>query len=265
MNRIISVFSVIAVLSFVLPANSASSTESFSSSSKTEVKVVAGKTSFADFLENLYDEADLKKAGMNFEVFKRAATGYYNLKEQNKLNKSKDILTVVDFSKHSREKRLWIVDLAKKKLLYNSLVAHGRGSGNEKAVNFSNIENSHMSSLGFYITENTYFGKHGLSLKLQGVDKGFNTNAKDRAVVVHGADYVSEAFVKQHGRLGRSHGCPALPKEITEEVVQLIKGGTVLYIDAPVANYSSAYLNADTAIKRFENEILAKQAQLLSK
>jgi hypothetical protein len=267
MNRIISVFSVIAVLSFVLPANSASSTESFSTSSTriVEVKAVPGKTPFADFLDNLYDEADLKKAGMDFEVFKRAATGYYNLKEQNKLNKSKSILTIVDFGKHSREKRLWIVDLAKKKLLYNSLVAHGRGSGNEKAVNFSNVENSHMSSLGFYLTENTYIGKHGLSLKLQGLDKGFNSNAKERAVVVHGADYVSEAFVKQHGRLGRSHGCPALPKEITSEVVQLIKGGTVLYIDAPVANYTSAYLNADTAIKRFENEILAKQSELLSK
>src|SRR5690606_40248526 len=112
-----------------------------------------------------------KKAGMNYEVFKRAATGYYNLKELNKLSKSKQLLTVVDFGKHSSEKRLWIVDLAKKKVLYHSLVAHGRGSGNERAVNFSNTENSHMSSLGFYITENTYIGKHGLSLKLNGLDK----------------------------------------------------------------------------------------------
>ncbi|GGK80297.1 murein L,D-transpeptidase catalytic domain family protein [Rufibacter glacialis] len=221
--------------------------------------------SFEDFLEDLYDEADLRKAGLSYEVFSKAATGFYNLKEQKKLKSPRNLLTVVDFGKPSKEKRLWIIDLDKKKVLYHSLVAHGMGSGNEKAVKFSNIVNSHMSSLGFYVTENTYHGKHGLSLKLNGLDKGFNTKAKERAVVIHGADYVSEAFIKQHGRLGRSHGCPALPKEITSEVVQLIKGGTLLYIDAPSANYTSAYLDTDSAIKRFESEILAKQAKLLSK
>jgi hypothetical protein len=223
------------------------------------------KASFDDYLENLYDEADLRKAGLSYDVFKRAATGFYNLKEKQKLNSAKNLLTVIDFSKHSSEKRLWIVDMNKKKVLYHSLVAHGMGSGNEKAVKFSNTVNSHMSSLGFYVTENTYIGKHGLSLKLNGLDRGFNTNAKQRAVVVHGADYVSDSFVKQHGRLGRSHGCPALPKEITTQIVQLIKGGTLLYIDGPSANYASAYLETDSAIKRFETEILAKQKVLLSK
>ncbi|WP_181305376.1 murein L,D-transpeptidase catalytic domain family protein [Rufibacter sp. XAAS-G3-1] len=229
------------------------------------VAVSSARESFEDFLENVYDEADLKKAGLSYDVFRRAATGYYNLKEQKKLSASKNLLTVIDFGKHSSEKRLWIVDMNKKKVLYHSLVAHGMGSGNERAVKFSNVVNSHMSSLGFYVTENTYIGKHGLSLKLNGLDRGFNTKAKERAVVVHGADYVSEAFVKQHGRLGRSHGCPALPKEITSQVVQLIKGGTCLYIDAPSANYTSAYLDTDSAIKRFETEILAKQKVLLSK
>ncbi|RNI27600.1 hypothetical protein EFA69_15890 [Rufibacter immobilis] len=268
MNRIISAFSFVAILSFVFPASSATTTPSSKNLESVAVSApvaVSSKEPFEDYLEELYDEADLKKSGLNYEVFRRAATGFFNLKEQKKLNQSKDILSIVDFGKSSREKRLWIVDLNKKKLLYNSLVAHGMGSGNDKALKFSNVENSHMSSLGFYVTENTYFGKHGLSLKLNGLDKGFNSNAKQRAIVVHGADYVSEAFVKKQGRLGRSHGCPALPKEITPEVIQLIKGGTCLYIDAPSANYASAYLDADTAIKRFENEILAKQSKLLSR
>ncbi|ALJ00666.1 hypothetical protein DC20_18895 [Rufibacter tibetensis] len=252
-------------MSFVSPANSAVTSDTAESITISDSSAATGKESFEDFLEDLYDEADLNKAGLSFDVFRRAATGFYNLKEQRKLNGSKSLLTVIDFGKPSSQKRLWIVDLDKKKVLYHSLVAHGSGSGNERAVKFSNTVNSHMSSLGFYVTENTYIGKHGLSLKLNGLDRGFNTNAKQRAVVVHGADYVSESFVRQHGRLGRSHGCPALPKEITSQVVQLIKGGTLLYIDAPSANYSSAYLNTDSAIKRFETEIMAKQSKLLSK
>ncbi|WP_165864873.1 murein L,D-transpeptidase catalytic domain family protein [Rufibacter latericius] len=265
MNKIISAFSFFSILTFISPANSATATSNGSTAAASEVVVASSRAAFDDFLENLYDEADLRKKGLDFDVFKRAATGFYNLKEKNKLSRTKDLLTVIDFNKPSTEKRLWIVDLNKKKVLYHSLVAHGMGSGNEKAVKFSNVVNSHMSSLGFYVTENTYIGKHGLSLKLNGLDRGFNTNAKSRAVVVHGADYVSESFVKQHGRLGRSHGCPALPKEITTEVVQLIKGGTCLYIDGPSANYTSAFLDTDSAIKRFETEILAKQAKLLSK
>lgn len=263
MNRIILAFSFVATLSFVSSATSEPASYSVPTISVVQPTVLS--PDFEDFLEELYDDADLKQAGMKYNVFKRAATGFYNLKGQRKLNTSKNILTVVDFGKSSREKRLWIVDLAKKKVLYHSLVAHGQGSGEDMAVKFSNVENSHMSSVGFYVTENTYFGKHGLSLKLNGLDPDFNSKAKQRAIVVHGADYVSDAFVKQHGRLGRSHGCPALPKEITAEVVQLIKGGTCLYIDAPAVKYTSAYLNPDTAIKKFEAEILAKQAELLSR
>lgn len=233
------------------------------SSSTTEV--ISSRDSFEDYLDNLYDEADLKKAGLSFDVFRRAATGYFNLKEKNRLNKNKSLLTIIDFGKSSKEKRFWVVDMDQKKVLYHSLVAHGEGSGFDKAVKFSNTVNSHMSSLGFYLTENTYTGKHGLSLKLSGLDRGFNSNAKSRAVVVHGADYVSDAFIKKHGRLGRSHGCPALPKEINSKVVQLIKGGTLMYIDAQSPAYTSVYLDADNAIKNFEEEILAKQAKLLSK
>ncbi|KAA3438063.1 murein L,D-transpeptidase catalytic domain family protein [Rufibacter hautae] len=265
MNKVIPVFAFVSLLSFVSPVNSSATSTVVVAAPSSKSVEVSSTVAFDDFLENLYDEADLKKAGLNIEVFKKAATGFYNLKKNNKLSRTKDVLTVVDFNKPSTAKRLWVVDLNKKKVLYHSLVAHGMGSGNDKAVKFSNTVNSHMSSLGFYVTENTYIGKHGLSLKLNGLDQGFNTKAKERAVVIHGADYVSEAFVRQHGRLGRSHGCPALPKEITPEVIQVIKGGTLLYIDGPSSNYTSAYLDTDSAIKHFENEILAKQAKLLSR
>src|SRR5690606_932140 len=108
-------------------------------------------------------------------------------------------------------------DLKSKKVLFNTLVAHGRNTGQATADKFSNLPNSNMSSLGFYLTDETYFGKHGLSLKLDGMDNGHNDKARERAIVMHGADYVSDSFVKQHGRLGRSLGCPALPQEISKE------------------------------------------------
>jgi hypothetical protein len=133
-------------------------------------------------------------------------------------------------------------------------VAHGQGSGDDKPFAFSNRPNSHQSSLGFYITAGTYFGKHGLSLKLKGLDAGFNTNALDRAIVVHGADYVSKDFIKQHGRLGRSHGCPAVPQELKDAIIHTIKDKTVMYIDAAIENYSSVYLNKDMAATHYAGQ-----------
>ncbi|WP_192821002.1 murein L,D-transpeptidase catalytic domain family protein [Rufibacter sp. LB8] len=271
MNRIILSLSFLTVLSVAAPATSNPAAYLPQNSSSIELadlnlatNGVPGKVKpFEDFLEDIYDEADLRQAGLDYDVFQRAATGFYNLKGQGKVKK--DVLTVIDFSKSSKKKRLWVIDVDKRKVLFHSLVAHGQGSGDDKAVKFSNIVNSHMSSVGFYVTQNTYHGKHGLSLKLNGLDPNFNSRANERAIVVHGADYVSESFIKQHGRLGRSHGCPALPKELNEKVISLIKNGSLLYIDAPVANYQSAYLNADKAIKSFEAEIIAKQAQILSR
>lgn len=270
MNRIILALASLSILSFVSPATSdPSKYRSVPSVATLADAALVSDTkkgsSIDKILEDLYDDADLKQADLSYDVFKRAAVGYFNLKDLGKLNKNKNLLTVIDFNKPSREKRLWIIDMDKKKVLYHSLVAHGRGSGDDRAVKFSNIENSHMSSLGFYVTKNTYTGKHGLSLKMEGVDRNYNTNAYQRAIVVHGADYVSEAFVKQHGRLGRSHGCPALPTEINAKVVQLIKDGTCLYIDAAQANYQSAYLNPDNAIKSFESQIMKRQAEMLSR
>nr|GFB21133.1 hypothetical protein [Tanacetum cinerariifolium] len=132
--------------------------------------------------------------------------------------------------------------------LYTSLVAHGHNSGENEANNFSNTDQSNMSSLGFYVTGQEYEGKHGHSLRLQGVDEGFNTNAAARAVVMHGADYVSEAFIKQNGRLGRSLGCPALPLDQYSQIIDAVHGGSCLFLNKSNAGYSSKYLNEAGAL-----------------
>lgn len=202
---------------------------------------------FDQYVLNIYDQAKLNTYDLDISVFKKAVIGYYNFKKDQLIASDHPIITIVDFNKSSRQKRLWIVDLGKKQLLFNSLVAHGQGSGEDMAQNFSNRENSHQSSLGFYITSDIYVGKHGQSLKLNGMDKGFNSNAKERAIVVHGADYVSQDFIKTHGRLGRSYGCPALPPELTASIINTIKGKTCLYINKNEKNYSSEYLNQSLA------------------
>lgn len=199
---------------------------------------------------SLYEDAGLQEAGLSLEVFNKAMVGYLNLYNKGALS-NKKLLTIADFDKSSAEKRLWVIDLSARKLVHNSLVAHGKNSGLEKAENFSNVSKSEMSSLGFYVTHGTYQGKHGLSLKIEGMDAGYNTNAADRHVVVHGADYVSEEFVKQNGRLGRSQGCPALPMETHAEIIDLIKNETCLYLNASDLDYRSDYLDAELAMNTF--------------
>ncbi|MBP7395391.1 MAG: murein L,D-transpeptidase catalytic domain family protein [Flavobacterium sp.] len=166
-----------------------------------------------------------------FDSFSEALKGYYRLKEKGLVKK--EILTLVDFSLSSNTKRLWVIDLATNTILFQSLVAHGRNTGEEFATNFSNKTSSFQSSLGFYITGEVYKGKHGLSLKLDGLEKGINCNARSRAVVIHGADYVSESFIRQHKRLGRSQGCPALPNDLTLPIINTIKEQSILFIYHP--------------------------------
>lgn len=187
-----------------------------------------------------YNQLELQNDGLSLDLFKKGFQGYSNLKSSG-LVKS-DIITLVDFTKPSTEKRMWIIDLKNNKLLKNTLVAHGKNSGQNMANIFSNLQNSYMSSLGCYVTGNTYVGKHGLSLRLKGLDQGFNTNAFQRAIVLHGAKYVSEDFIKCNGRLGRSHGCPAVPVSENEEIIELIKGGSFLFINGLNPEYSSEYL-----------------------
>ncbi|MFS4429961.1 murein L,D-transpeptidase catalytic domain family protein [Chryseobacterium sp. S90] len=183
---------------------------------------------------------------LNYEVFSKALTGYENLKKAGLLTQDSHLLTICDFSMSSNTKRLWIIDLEDKKVLFNSLVAHGKNTGEEFATNFSNRESSLQSSLGFYITDATYQGDNGYSLKLLGMDKGFNDAAYRRAIVLHGADYVSDAFAAMHKRIGRSWGCPAVPRELTQSIINTIKGKNCLFIYYPDQNYlsSSEWLKA---------------------
>ncbi|MHA6248445.1 murein L,D-transpeptidase catalytic domain family protein [Pontibacter sp. CAU 1760] len=212
---------------------------------------------FKDYTLEVYNEANLQKKGLSIEVFEKALVGFQNLKRQRLVSPSKSVLTVIDFTKSSREKRLWIVDLKSKKLLFNTLVAHGRNTGEDKALNFSNRPNSYMSSLGFYLTDATYYGKHGLSLRLSGMDGKYNSNAMERAIVMHGADYATSDFVKRYGRLGRSLGCPAVPQEVSKDVIMAIKDKTVLYIHGNDSNYSSKYLDTTHAAEDYVKEHFA--------
>lgn len=182
---------------------------------------------------------------LNLNVFEKAYQGFINLQKAGKLNADSHILSVCDFSMSSNTKRLWIIDLNEKKVLFNSLVAHGKNTGEEFATQFSNIESSYQSSLGFYVTENTYNGDNGYSLKLHGMDKGFNDLAMQRAIVMHGADYVSERFAAQHQRIGRSWGCPAVPRELAANIINTIKDKTCLFIYYP----SDAYLSSSEWLK----------------
>jgi hypothetical protein len=171
----------------------------------------------------------------NLESFSKAIQGFYLLKERGLIKKN--FLTIIDFSLSSRTKRMWIIDMVENKIIFNSLVAHGKNSGNDIASNFSNKSESNKSSLGFFATGEVYNGKHGMSLKLDGLEKGINDNARRRAVVVHGANYVSDAFLKNHNRLGRSQGCPAIPFELSKKIIQTIKDKSCLFIYHPSMNY----------------------------
>jgi len=197
---------------------------------------------------DLYTSLGAEQQGLRFEVFQKALTGYLNLKQAGRLSENQDRLTVVDFDLPSTEKRLWVLDLSAHKVLYHTLVAHGHNSGENEASSFSNTNESNMSSLGFYVTGHEYEGKHGHSLRLNGMDEGFNTNALARSVVMHGADYVSEAFIKQNGRLGRSLGCPALPLDSYAQIIDLVKGGSCLFLNKSNAGYASKYLDSDAAL-----------------
>lgn len=170
------------------------------------------------------------------ELFAQALQGYEILLKKGTIAPNTP-LTIIDFSKPSTDKRLYVISLKRKKLLFNTYVAHGKNSGNNYAQSFSNREGSLQSSLGFYKTLTTYYGKHGYSLKLQGLEKGINHNALSRAIVIHGADYVSSSFIKKYGRLGRSWGCPALPQSSKTEIINCIKGGSCLFIYAKDRSY----------------------------
>lgn len=232
MKKLMLCLSVAGVLGVSLKIATAEET-----SVKPAVVTVAPQ-SLDSYISEVYNQIDFRgKEKISFDAFSTAFTGYLNLRKEGKLNENKDILTVADFSLSSQKHRLWIFDLKNKTVLLNDYVAHGQGSGDEFATAFSNRENSHQSSLGFYVTGDTYIGKHGNSLRLYGMDEGYNSAAYQRAVVVHGADYVSASFVAGQNRLGRSWGCPAVSNKVIGKVIDYIEGGTCLFVYYPHKNY----------------------------
>lgn len=185
---------------------------------------------------SLYDQLQLSDLGLKQEIFDNALKGWNVLFEMNDLE-NPNILSIADLSQSSNSKRLYIIDLLQKKVVFNTYVAHGSKSGEEFASSFANIVHSHKSSLGFYVTGNTYQGQHGLAMRLKGVEKGINDFAEKRDIVMHSAAYVSESFIEKFGRLGRSQGCPAVSEALCRPIVNFIKEGTCFFIFYPDSNY----------------------------
>jgi len=201
-------------------------------------KKVTTKSSIVDEKMPLYDSLDLNSLGLSREAFTYALAGYKNLLDDGKIHKD-NLLSILDFSLPSGKKRLFVIDLASGELVFNTYAAHGRNSGTDIATKFSNETNSYESSLGFYITGDTYNGKHGCSLRLEGEEKGINDNALARGIVMHSASYVDESIIASQGYIGRSQGCPALPGNIYKEVIEKIKNGSCLFLYSPDKYYAA--------------------------
>jgi L,D-transpeptidase catalytic domain len=187
---------------------------------------------------SIYDEMGLADSGLSRQAFEYGWMGYYKLKKKGLLRRT-NVLSICDFSQSSANQRLYIIDVRNRRLLYRTYVAHGINSGSEFANAFSNRMESGKSSLGFYVTTNTYVGCNGLSLRIEGMDKGFNDNAARRAVVIHGATYVSTRILHKYGVMGTTFGCPAIPDEMSTQIIPVVKNGTCWFIYFPSKKYLS--------------------------
>ena len=227
------IYSILPALLFSLFSFSSSKTFISDSKNSNPVEIVKEvKPNLDSTVEMVYNNLHSNQYVLpKLESFSKALKGYYALKEKGLIKKN--ILTLVDFSLSSNIKRLWVIDLATNTILFQSLVAHGRNTGEEFANSFSNDAQSFKSSVGFYATGEIYNGKHGMSLKLDGLEKGINDNARNRGVVIHAANYVSDAFIRNNKRLGRSQGCPALPEELSKDIISVIKEKSCLFIYHP--------------------------------
>jgi L,D-transpeptidase catalytic domain len=232
------VLTFITALIAIIPALQAGSKTSTTASSFTSTKTIAATDNTAAAKSAsalLYDSLKLNDLGLSQEALQYAYKGYEYLLQKGAV-KNTDIITVVDFSQSSFKKRMYIIDVKNYKVLVNTYVAHGKNTGLQYAKAFSNQPESLQSSLGFYVTKSTYSGKHGLSLKLDGKEPGINNKAEERAIVVHGADYIG-AHRLNSPYMGRSFGCPAVPQGQASKVINTIKDGTVLFIYHPSAKY----------------------------
>lgn len=203
--------------------------------------VTLNSEAFDNFTARVHRQLDFDEDTLNKEILHKALKGYMYLKVTDQLENDR-YLTVVDFTKHCNDQRMWVIDLFEKKIVFNELVAHGKRSGtNGFATYFSNQHRSKKSSVGFYLTGGTYWGRNGYSLKLNGIEKKFNGNAFSRGIVIHGANYVNDRFVANNERIGRSFGCPAVSQKVNKPLVNTIKDGSCLFI-----YHSWAYYNKDS-------------------
>jgi len=243
MCRILFIPVWLVVLAVVAPVNVLRADGGGGGGAKVRKHVISSRASaksaaFEAEVAALYDQINLKEIGLSKKAFEYALKGYHYMMDHHWLGKA-NILSICDLSQSSRNKRLYVLDLDQKTVLVNTYVAHGRNSGMEYARSFSNNPASHKTSLGFYVTQDTYYGSNGLSLKIKGMERGFNDKACGRNIVVHGSEYVGPDFMQMNGISGRSYGCPAIPADETEEVIDLIKDGTCLFIYHPTKRYIS--------------------------
>jgi hypothetical protein len=200
---------------------------------------------FEDSVQALYHAIKLEEYNLSYHVFRYAMTGYFNLRQQGKLS-NKKLISIIDFTKKSSLKRFYTIDLEALAVKFFTYVSHGKNTGEDEAKSFSNVVHSNQSSIGFYVTGETYVGSKGYSLRLDGMEKGYNDRIRERAVVIHNAEYVSEKWIRQYGRLGRSQGCPALPVELGRKIIDVVKNKTVIFAYATDDQYlgSSPMLDA---------------------
>jgi len=184
----------------------------------------------------LYSYMDLENDGLNEQAFEYAWRGYHNMLKKGLIRK-KSVLTICDFSQPSYSPRMYVIDVRHKKLLYRTYVAHGQNSGEDYATSFSNDPDSYKSSLGFYVTKRTYIGRNGLSLRISGVDTGYNDRAAKRNIVLHGSSYVNPQYMSDFGTIGTSQGCPAMPTGISPKVIRAVRNGSCLFIYHPTQEY----------------------------
>ena len=234
---------LLIAVNFILPAT-------FSSAARVDKKNISFSnitssllsynitSSLNSTISGLYNMLSLDSLGLSEEAFKEAIIGYENLRKSGTILNN-TILSIVDFSLPSFKKRLFVLDMENGKLLFNTLVAHGRNSGQIYATRFSNRNRSLESSLGFYLTGETYVGQNGYSLRLLGMEHGFNDNAYSRGIVIHPADYVNDEYSKTSGRLGRSEGCPAIPSDVHRSVIETIKNGSCFFVYGKDKRYAT--------------------------
>ena len=190
---------------------------------------------YLEQVDRLYSNLSLRELGLNLDIFEYALKGFDKIASSNSLKE--DIISIADYSQSSANKRFYILDLKNEKVLFQTWVAHGKNTGDEFATEFSNIDGSKKSSLGFYLTAETYTGSNGYSLRLDGLDVGYNENARRRYIVMHGAWYVSQDQIDKFGRIGRSWGCPAIEQSVHERLINIVKNRTVLFHYADDVQY----------------------------